>query len=90
MARCGKGRQDCWIWTVVMVEADGRRRVDFEVGNHSEATFLRLYARLPRAKRYYSDAYRMYRAWLTPGQHVVSKGGAASWNEGLLRYGAVS
>ena len=39
---------------------DGRRCVDFEVGDRSGETFLRLYERLPEAyypEAYYSDDY---------------------------------
>ena len=45
-------REDCWVWTVRrrrMREADGRRWVDFEVGDRSEAPFLQLYETLPEA-----------------------------------------
>ena len=38
-------------------EKDGRRWVDFEVGDRSEKTFLRLYERLPEAEQYHSDHY---------------------------------
>ena len=44
---------------------------------------LRLYARLPDAKLYCSDGLRVYREWLPVGRHVVGKGGAVNWNEGL-------
>ena len=81
-ARRGKKRKDCWIWTAVISEADGSRWVDFEVGNRSEAPFLRLYQRLPEAKLYRSDAYPVYR-WFPPGRHAVGKGGAVNRNEGL-------
>ena len=55
--RRGKKRREAWVWTAVVEEAvveeeDGRRWVDFEVGDRSEATFLKLYDRLPEAQRY--------------------------------------
>ena len=46
--RKGK-RREVWIWTAVVEERDGSRWVDFEVGDRSEETFLRLYGRLPEA-----------------------------------------
>ena len=76
-------REDCWVWTAVVREADGRRWMDFEVGDRSEAPFLRLYERLPEAGLYRSDAYPVYLGWLPPDRHVVGKGGAVNWNEGL-------
>jgi len=82
-ARRGAKRQEVWIWTAVVEEADGSRWVDFEVGDRSEATFLRLYERLPEAERYYSDAYGVYQSWLPPGRHAVGKGGMVNRNEGL-------
>ena len=81
-ARRKPKRADCWIWTAVVREADGRRWVDFEVGDRSEGPFLRLYERLPEAGLYRSDAYPVYLAWLPPDRHVVGKGGAVNWNEG--------
>ena len=30
-----------------------------------------------------SDGLRVYREWLPAGRHVVGKGGAVNWNEGL-------
>ncbi len=79
--RKGK-RREAWVWTAVIEEEDGSRWVDFEVGGRDEATFLRLYDRLPEAKVYRSDAYRVYE-WLPANRHVVGKGGAVNWNEGL-------
>lgn len=79
--RSGK-REDVWIWTAVVVEPDGERWVDFEVGGRDEGTFLRLYERLPDAGLYRSDAYRVYE-WFPQNRHVVGKGGAVNWNEGL-------
>ena len=32
---------------------------------------------------YCSDGLRVYREWLPAGRHVVGKGGAVNWNEGL-------
>ena len=81
-ARHGDQREDCWVWTAVVREADGSRWVDFEVGDRSEGPFLRLYERLPEAGLYRSDAYPVYR-WFPPERHVVGKGGAVNWNEGL-------
>ena len=79
--RRGK-RQDVWVWTAVVSESDGRRWADFEVGDRSEQTFLRLYERLPEAKLYRTDAYQVY-DWLPVDRHEVGKGGAVNWNEGL-------
>ena len=81
-ARHGEKREDCWIWTAVIQEADGSRWVDFEVGDRSEGPFLRLYERLPEAGLYRSDAYQVYAGWLPPERHVAGKGGAVNWNEG--------
>ena len=82
-ARRGAQRQDLWIWTAVVEEPDGRRWADFAVGDRSENTFQQLYARLPEAELYRTDAYAVYGSWLPPGRHVVGKGGAVNWNEGL-------
>ena len=61
--RRGK-RQDVWVWTaVVFEEGDGSRWADFEVGDRSEAPFLRFYGRLPEAELYRTDGYRVY-GWL--------------------------
>ena len=80
--RRGKKRREVWVWTAVVEEGDGRRWVDFEVGDRSEATFLKLYERLPEAQRYVSNAYRVYE-WLPRNRHVVGKGLEANRNEGL-------
>ena len=80
--RQGK-RQELWVWTAVVEEDDGRRWADFEVGSQGAEPFLRLYARLPEAKLHRSDGLRVYREWLPAGRHVVGKGGAVNWNEGL-------
>ena len=69
--RRGK-RRDWWIWTAVVEERDGRRWVDFEVGDRGEETFLRLYNRLPEAEEYHTDGYRVYE-WLPANRHVVGK-----------------
>ena len=80
--RRGEKRREVWVWTAVVEERDGRRWVDFEVGDRSEATFLKLYDRLPQAQRYVSDGYRVYE-WLPHNRHVVGKGLEANRNEGL-------
>ena len=59
---------------------DGRCWVDFEIGDRSEATFDRLYSRLPAAELYRTDAYGVY-GLLPADRHVVGKGGAVNWNE---------
>ena len=74
-------RREARVWTAVIQEADGSRWVDFEVGDRSAATFLRLYDRLPEAERYRSDHYQVY-DWLPRNRHVAGKGGAVNWNEG--------
>ena len=79
--RLGK-RRECWVWTAVVEEADGRRWVDFVVGDRSESTFLRLYERLPEAEKYRTDAYQVY-DWLPAERHIVGKGGEVNRNEGL-------
>ena len=74
-----------------MAETDGRRWVDFEVGDRSENTFERLYARLPEAQQYCSDNNFIIRftiravsaAWFPPGCHQIGQGGPVNWNEGL-------
>ena len=78
--RKGK-RREVWIWTAVVEEWDGSRWVDFEAGDRSEETFLRLYGRLPEAGLYRSDAYQVY-DWLPADRHVAGKGGAVNRNEG--------
>ncbi len=80
--RRGEQRREVWVWTAVVEEGDGRRWVDFEVEDRSEATFLKLYDRLPEAQRYVSDGYRVYE-WLPHNRHVVGKGLEANRNEGL-------
>ena len=88
--RKDRGRCEAWIWTAVIAEPDGRRWVDFEVGDRSETTFLRLYDRLPEAEFCRSDAYTVY-DWLPANRHLVGKepapglnrGSAVNRNEGL-------
>ena len=79
--RRGK-RQDVWVWTAVVREADGSRWADFEVGDRNAETFLRRYERLPEAELHGTDGYGVY-GWLPADRHEVGKGGAVSWNEGL-------
>ena len=62
-------------------EEDGSRWTDCEVGDRTEETFLKLYSRLPEAKRHVSDGYRVYE-WLPSDRHVVGKGLEANRNEG--------
>ena len=81
-ARHGDKRRECWVWTAVVEEADGGRWVDFEVGDRSEATFLRLCERLPEAERYRTDAYQVY-GWLPADRHEVENGSEVNRNEGL-------
>ena len=51
-------RQNSWVWTAVVSEPDGSRWADFEIGDRSADTILRLYERLPEAGLYGTDAYR--------------------------------
>ena len=67
---------------MVAAERDGSRRADFEIGDRSEQTFLRLYERLPESQWYGADGYRVYGDCLRIGIGV-GKGGAVNWNEGL-------
>ena len=80
--RKGERRRSVWIWTAVVEENDGERWADFEVGSRGSETFMRLYARLPRAEKYRSDAYEAY-GLLDPDSHVVGKGSEVNRNEGL-------
>ena len=82
-ARHGDQRPDLWLWTAVAAEPDSRRWADFEVGDRSENTFQRMYARRPEAEWHRSDAYGVYQSWLPPGSYAVGKGGAVNWNEGV-------
>ena len=82
-ARRGKKRQEVWIWTAVIELPDGRRCVDFKVGDRSGDAFLRLYERLPETERYYSDDYGVYGSWLPAERHTMGKGELTNRNEGL-------
>ncbi|MXY46793.1 MAG: IS1 family transposase [Chloroflexi bacterium] len=56
--RCGDEMWTYWVWTAVVEAGDGSRWVDFEVGERSEETFLRLYERLPAAMmKSYTNTY---------------------------------
>ena len=79
--RQGK-RRERWVWTAMVVEADGRKWVDFEVGDRSGGAFLRLYERLPEAEKYRTDAYRVYNR-LPADRHIAGKGGEVNRNEAL-------
>ena len=79
--RKGK-RNSVWIWTAVVEEDDGSGWMDYEVGGRDEATFLRLYERLPDAKRYRSDDCNVYK-WLPRNRHESGKGSEVNRNEGL-------
>ena len=81
-ARHGKQRQEVWVWTTIVLEHDGRCRVDFEIGDRSATTFDRLYRRLLEAELYRTDAYGVY-GLLPADRHMVGKGGAVNWNEGF-------
>ena len=65
-----------------MEDASGNWWKDFEVGDGSESTFLRLLKRLPDAERYSSDGYGAY-GCLPVNKSKVGKGGAVNRNEGL-------
>ena len=80
--RRGERRRDLWIWTAVVEERDGVRWRMYEVGGRDLSAFSRLLDRLPGADRYETDAYPVYE-WLPRDRHVVGKGGAVNWNEGL-------
>ena len=81
-AWCGERRRECWVSTAVVEESDGRKWVDFQVGDRFEATFFRLYERLREAEKYHTAAYRVY-GWLPAGKHEVGNGGQVNRNEGL-------
>ena len=70
-ARHGKKRREVRIWTAVIELPDGRRCVDFEVGDRSGETFLRWCERLPEAERYYSSDYGAYRSRPAAERHIV-------------------
>ena len=80
-ARRGENRRSARIWTAV-VEWDGSRRADFEVGYRDAETFLRLLRRLPDAAKYRSDHYEAY-SRLPPARHVKGKESEVNRNEGL-------
>ena len=63
-------------------ELDGRRWVAFAVGDRSAETLARLYARLPAAGLYRTDAYGVC-GLLLVDRRVVGQGGAVNWCEGL-------
>ena len=69
------------VWTAVVVELDGLRWADFEVGGQDVRAFLRLYGRLPEAELYCTDDYRVY-GWLLANRHLAGKDGAVNQNEG--------
>ena len=75
-------RQGLWIWTAAVEERDGFRRRLHEFGGRDESAFSRLLDRLPGADMYETDAYLVY-GWLPRDRHVVGKGGAVNWNDGL-------
>ena len=80
-ARRGKKRREVWLWTAVIKLPDGRRCLDFEAGDRSGETFLRLYERLPEA--HYSDDYGVYGCRLpVAGCRLPVAGGAAHSGEG--------
>jgi IS1 family transposase len=81
-ARRGPSQQTRWVWTAVIEWQDGSRSVDFEVGDRSEATLVRLCDHLPLAETYYSDGYEPY-TWLPRNRHVVGKGGPVNRSEGV-------
>ena len=80
-ARRGEKRQEAWIWTAVVEEADGKRWGCFQVGDRSEETFSRLLGQLPEAGKYRSDEYVVY-GLLPRNRHVPGKGGEVNRNEG--------
>ena len=57
-------------------ESDGRRRVDFEVGDRSEVAFDWLYARLLGAEFYWAGACGVY-CLLPVARYAVEPFGAA-------------
>ena len=72
-----------------MRESDASRWANFELGARSAETFLRLYERLPEAKLYRTDGYRVY-GWLPADRHQKGKVGAVNRNEGCIRGVGVS
>ena len=81
-ARRGENRRSARIWTAAVVERDGARWADFEVGYRDAETFLRLFRRLPEAAKYRSDHYEVY-SHLPPARHVKRKEREVNRNEGL-------
>lgn len=81
-ARKQPKREDVWVWTAVAEREDGSRCVFFEVGDRSEATFLRLVERLPLAETYHTDGYAVY-GWFPRHQHIRGKFGKGNRNEGV-------
>ena len=79
--RRGK-RPDVLAWTAAVAESDGSRWADFDIGDRSAATFLRLYERLSAARLYRPDACRVY-GRQPADRHQLGKGGAVNWNAGL-------
>ena len=80
--RNGSGRQELGIWTAVVADAEGRWWRDFEVGPRDEATFLRLYARLPEAVKYSTDQYGVYNG-LPTNRREARQGRETHRQEGL-------
>ena len=81
-ARHGAKRQDWCLGTAIAEETDGRRRTDFAVGDRSANALQQLYAGLPAAELYRTDAYAACGSRMLPASYVVGKGGAVNWNEG--------
>ena len=63
-------------------ERDGSKWIDIEAVGRDEASVMRLLDRLPDAERYETDACGMH-GMLPRNKHVVGKGGAVNWREGL-------
>ena len=76
-ARRGAKRNSRWIWTAVAEDALGNRWNDFEVGDRSESTLLRLLEGQPDAESCSGDAYGAY-GCLPVNKHRVGKGGAVN------------
>ena len=70
--RRGK-RRDVRVWRAAVAEGDGSQWADFEIGDRSEATFLRLYESLPEAELYCTDGNRVY-GWPPADRHQEGKG----------------
>ena len=80
--RRGDKRNSRKIRTALAEDALGNRRKDFEVGDRSESTFLRLLERLPDTARYRIDAYGGY-GCLPMNKRKVGKSGAVNRNDRL-------